>query len=131
MMSLLGFCTGTQLVTTFSMITRAFCPSGYTSGHLQTMRLDFSLICIHGAAWISPHCKYSSGISRILSDEQLNTHWKLSEVCQHTVNYVQTNLKTKLTLFATLQDKQSCRHCKTIDKNLHRHFPPCRSPKSR
>ncbi len=32
------------------------------------------------------------------------------------------NLKTKRTLFATLQDKQSSRYCKTIGKNLHRHL---------
>ncbi len=31
-------------------------------------------------------------------DEQSNTHWKLSEVCQHMVNYVQTKSKTKCTL---------------------------------
>ena len=41
------------------------------------------------------------------------------------------NLKTKLTLFATLQDKQSRQHCKTIGKNLHRHFLPCRLPTSK
>ena len=36
------------------------------------------------------------------------------------------NLKTENTLFANLQDKQSCWYCKTICENLHRHFPSYR-----
>ena len=47
------------------------------------------------------------------------------------VNSMQTmykqSLKTENTLFANLQDKQSRRYCKTICKNLHRHFLMCRS----
>ena len=32
-------------------------------------------------------------------DKQPNTHWKLSEVCQHTVDYVQTKFENKIHTF--------------------------------
>ncbi len=58
----------------------------------------------------------STGLSQILLDENL-----LKYVGTAQTMYKQ-NLKCKLALFATMQDKQSEGYCKTIRKNLHRHF---------
>ncbi len=41
----------------------------------------------------------ATGLSRILLDEQSNTHWKLSEVCQHYTNYVQTEFEMQTGTF--------------------------------
>ncbi len=76
----------------FQQLPEHFTPL-VTSRHLQTMRLDFGLICIHGASQVSPHRKYCSISFRILLDEQSNAHWKPSEVCLHTINFVQTKLE--------------------------------------
>ena len=89
MTSLLGFCTGTQLVTAFSMIAGAFYPSGCIRApanyapqfwpHLHNMAGQYSHIV-----------SIALYLSRILMDEQLNAIWKLLEVRQRNANYVQT-----------------------------------------
>ncbi len=98
MTSLLGFRTGTQLVTTFSMIAGAFDPSG---SHMGTCKLRASI----SASFASMAQQYGHIVSiatslfRILSDEQSNTHWKLSEVCQHDTNYLQTKFEMQTGTF--------------------------------
>ena len=92
MMSLPGFCTGTQLVTTFSTIAGAFYPSGCIRApanhapqfwpHLHSMAGQYNHIVS-----ITPY------LSRTLMDKQLNAHWKLLEVCQLNANYVQTKFE--------------------------------------
>ncbi len=98
-MSLLGFRTGTRLVTACQMIARAFYPSGSHPGTCKlhaSISASFASMAAQGYGQL---VSTATGLSQILLDEQSNTHWKPSEVCEHCTNYVQTKFKMQTGMF--------------------------------
>ena len=93
MTSLPEFRTGTWLVTTFSMIARAFYPSGYIrapANYAPQFRPHLHNMAHLGYGHIVSIAPY---LSQILMDKQSNTHWKHLKVHQRNVNYVQTKFE--------------------------------------
>ncbi len=91
MTSLLEFCTGIRLVTTFSTIAGTFYPSGCIRAPANYAPQFWPHLHIMAGAY-SHIVSIALYLSRILMDEQVNTIWKLFEVRQLNANYVQTKL---------------------------------------
>ena len=115
----------------FSTIAGAYYPSGIIqapANYAPTFRPHLHIMAHYGYSHIVSIAPY---LAQIEMDKQPNTHWKHLEVCQLILTMYKQNLKCQMVCFASTKRKQSCRYCKTIDKNLHRHHLTHRLPTSR
>ncbi len=100
MMSLPGFCTGTRLMTAFSMIDGAFLPLWLVHpGTCKLCTLFWPHLHMMAALGYGQLVSTTTIRSQILMDDQLITHWKTTKVCTQNINYVQTKFEMQTGTF--------------------------------